>query len=610
MNAAAPAMRGDVAIRINERPASFLLRAAGVHRDVVYQMAPRTFDLLLIASSVFVADARVARGGPTRADLGSDWSRDFRLVVPVSDPGFWRSVRDALQTTLGFLSGDRFDFTFVPRSHKMPRQQALAFDQGRRVDEVILFSGGLDSLTGTFELLRTTDAKLLLVTHRSASKTATFQTALVQDLQVRFPGRITWVPALGRLLDGDARETTQRSRSFLYACLGYAAASLVGLSKLRFYENGIVSLNLPINRQVIGTMATRTTHSLFLHRLEGLLSQIAGHRVSVDNPYAWLTKTQVVERLRDLDGADLIARTTSCSSVRKRTRQHPHCGCCSQCLDRRFATLAAGVESFDPVDRYEVELFGGSRGREQDRTMALDWTRHAARRLATMSFEDFATRFAAELADLAAGNPGRQPQGVLADAFHLHRRHGEVVRRAVKTAIEDHTDSVLDSTVSPTSLMAALLASASEPALRETSFAPGAVQPGSIPDGSSSIFPLRLVFDPDRGPHLRIIGLGEFQGAHFGLVRNLKPWHDEDCAKQLTPESHRYVAAGRLGSKETTRQHAKRCRDELADTYESIEGTRPADPLLIHSKNPGGYRLDPEARFFDAPDDGNNGHVK
>jgi hypothetical protein len=56
------------------------------------------------------------------------------------------------------------------------------------------------------------------------------------------------------------------------------------LSRFSFYENGIVSLNLPISRQVIGTMATRTTHPLFLTRLEEFLSKVAERSFRIDNP--------------------------------------------------------------------------------------------------------------------------------------------------------------------------------------------------------------------------------------------------------------------------------------------------------------------------------------
>ena len=41
---------------------------------------------------------------------------------------------------------------------------------------------------------------------------------------------------------------------------------------------------------------------------------------------------------------------------------HPHCGYCSQCIDRRFATLAAAAEDrFDPKIDYEIDLLEGPR---------------------------------------------------------------------------------------------------------------------------------------------------------------------------------------------------------------------------------------------------------
>ena len=35
---------------------------------------------------------------------------------------------------------------------------------------------------------------------------------------------------------------------------------MLGLNRVHFYENGIISLNLPVCAQVVGGRATRTTH--------------------------------------------------------------------------------------------------------------------------------------------------------------------------------------------------------------------------------------------------------------------------------------------------------------------------------------------------------------
>jgi hypothetical protein len=268
------------------------------------------------------------------------------------------------------------------------------------------------------------------------------------------------------------------------------------VSRVSFYENGVVSVNLPIRRQVIGTMATRTTHPLFLNRLQNLLTNVAGRGISVDNPFAWMTKAEVVNRLRNLGGADLIAMTTSCSSVRARTTSEPLCGCCSQCLDRRFAVLAAGLAEHDPENRYEVRLFLGSRRREQDRTMAQDWTRHAARFLSDASPKEFAVAFGAELSDIAAGYPSRLVASVVSDTFEMHRRHGEAVRRVVEMEIRSAASAIVQEVIPSDSLMAALLTSALNRRPAPVGLDDETEVEAPLSDGDDSIFPLRLVFGP------------------------------------------------------------------------------------------------------------------
>ena len=141
-----------------------------------------------------------------------------------------------------------------------------------------------------------------------------------------------------------------------------------------------------------------------------------------------------MERLNAHGGADLAPHTVSCSNVRDRTRLHTHCGSCSQCLDRRFAMLAAGLSKADPAEMYETGVLDGARDSERDRTMAVDWTSHADA-LGDMDEQWFMRRFTAELTDLIAGFPDRAPWQVFADALALHRRHGKAVRQVLATAL-------------------------------------------------------------------------------------------------------------------------------------------------------------------------------
>jgi hypothetical protein len=66
--------------------------------------------------------------------------------------------------------------------------------------------------------------------------------------------------------------------SFLYAALACVVARLFGKTRIRFFENGVVSINLPISEQVVGARATRTTHPVVLERFR----RFFGEPIEVD----------------------------------------------------------------------------------------------------------------------------------------------------------------------------------------------------------------------------------------------------------------------------------------------------------------------------------------
>ena len=81
-------------------------------------------------------------------------------------------VSGKLSELLGFLAEDKYSFEFRSLTGDRERETYLEIDEGRpwfEPDSVILFSGGLDSLTGVVRELKETDRKLLLVSHRPVS---------------------------------------------------------------------------------------------------------------------------------------------------------------------------------------------------------------------------------------------------------------------------------------------------------------------------------------------------------------------------------------------------------------------------------------------------------
>ncbi len=197
--------------------------------------------------------------------LGRDWRRHFRFVVPVRNPILWSrpDLLGALTDTLAFMSEDDFGFEFVQHNAPAPFARYLDLGPARgkqfALDEVLLFSGGMDSLCGALtELQEHPRKRLLLVSHQSSTKMATRQKALATALHERFPERVLHVPVRAGITDVTPREFTQRTRSFLFSAI--AAAAGAGQRRILFYENGVVSFNLPIAGQIIGARASRTTH--------------------------------------------------------------------------------------------------------------------------------------------------------------------------------------------------------------------------------------------------------------------------------------------------------------------------------------------------------------
>jgi hypothetical protein len=195
-------------------------------------------DLVDVATYVFVADQLVSRGGETAPGLGADWRRNLRFVIPVREPDRWSSPEliAKLQNLLGFMSEDNFKFEFVSGAGWFDGTDY--FDFGGDIEEVVLFSGGLDSLCGAVERLSTSRSRILLVSHQSSSKIAKRQKELARELGTRFGNRVLHVPVRVTLHGLEPVERTQRTRSFLFAALATAVARITGADGFTLFENG------------------------------------------------------------------------------------------------------------------------------------------------------------------------------------------------------------------------------------------------------------------------------------------------------------------------------------------------------------------------------------
>jgi hypothetical protein len=323
---------GETSLNLNLHGASANVRLEieDISRRLLANLSDVHADLLEIASYIYAADSAISRGGKTDSHLGAMWRRKFRFVIPVRQPKLWSShpVIAALVETISFLSDDDYELDFRLLANPPPAEAYFPLsgpkDTTFTPDEIILFSGGLDSFAGTVEQLVAHSKKVTLVSQRSATKITDAQNYLIAQLRHRFGAdRIRHVPVRVNVKGDLGKEPTHRTRSFLFAAIGAVTAQLLDRQRIYFFENGVVSLNLPPVGQVVGARATRTTHPQSLDGFRRVLSMVFGQSFDVSNPYAWLTKSEVIERIVQSGCGDLISHTRSCTRVHDMTRLHP-----------------------------------------------------------------------------------------------------------------------------------------------------------------------------------------------------------------------------------------------------------------------------------------------
>ncbi len=339
----------DLRLRLwgNDGPDKITLRIEDIHKKMCKDVPDAFQDLLEIATYVYSADQAIKREDDVDS-FGNNWCRDLHFLIPVRNPGFWNGpeIQQALRSTLGFLSDDEYHFEFSKLKDAPSFQGYLNFnDDGRSFGypkQVVMFSGGLDSLAGAVDEVLNEKRKVVLVTHKSTPKLNKRHRRLEKMIADKAGENAPLhIGVRVNKNKGLNYEYTQRSRSFLYVSIGATIARMLNLKSVRFYENGVISLNLPVCAQVVGSRATRTTHPRVIQGFQKIISLVAGEPFTIENPYIWKTKADVVEVITKAGCQDMIAASTTCTHTWEMTKDRTHCGTCSQCIDRRFAMIAA-----------------------------------------------------------------------------------------------------------------------------------------------------------------------------------------------------------------------------------------------------------------------------
>lgn len=302
-------------------------------------------DMAILAGAVTAADTRINRA----SEAQDSWTREIDLYVPVCQPVRWEPNKLLIERMLNFLTGDRWRIFFRGRHKdyqiliKAPGSLALS-----KFSCVCLFSGGLDSFTGAIDLLEQDETPLFVSHYWDASTSSQLPCAYslgkkYGDLEPRHIRARVGFP--DDLIEDSYPENTLRARSFLFFSLATLAASCFNKQTTIYVpENGLISLNVPLDPLRLGAWSTRTTHPFYMARWQDLLDQL-GLSVKFDNPYRFITKGEMLSNCKNKDFLiHHLVETISCSSYTKgryKGLSHGHCGYCVPCLIRRSSIESA-----------------------------------------------------------------------------------------------------------------------------------------------------------------------------------------------------------------------------------------------------------------------------
>jgi hypothetical protein len=322
-------------------------------------LSPRILDLLHLAAHIFCADRMISRG--TRDSVNFDsWARVIEFHIPVLDIEFWSNsnLLQSLSECLQYMTGDRkynFHFEQAKMNHIEPRTKQLSLftNQSQFVHntgdaDVMLLSGGLDSLAGAIEHLNEEPHRnLIAINHKSNNQVIKTQTAIINELNLIYGNRVyKYGFECHNKSILKSVEETQRSRMFLFSAIAYAICECFGKSYFYVYENGITSINLPIQGDIMNARASRTTHPKTIGLLKKFF-RFFDSNFDILTPYYSKTKEDIFKIFDKYGQKNLISSAVSCSSTRTPHGSAPHCGSCSQCIDRRFAAFASGLDDTD-----------------------------------------------------------------------------------------------------------------------------------------------------------------------------------------------------------------------------------------------------------------------
>ncbi len=335
--------------------------------------SPTVLDFLSIAKSAYVADQLISRS--LYGYLS--WSRSIKLHIPVSSEKKWNSVKEQIEETLSFLSGDKWEILFRKGGQKFDTKRN--YKNKREITDVnivSLFSGGLDSMIGAIDLLEKGKNIELVSHHKSGGPELKAQGILCDKLVKKYPkskiGHFDFLVQAKSIDKNTPKEESSRARSIIFIALGLIVANSISDNcDLYIPENGLISLNVPLLSSRLGSLSTKTTHPFFISQLQEILKKV-GIKNKIVNPYSFKTKGDMIVESNKPLIKQLYSYSISCAHPninrysKKGVKSIAHCGYCTPCIIRRAALNKAKISGESYYVDFKKEEMDNYKDRSRD----------------------------------------------------------------------------------------------------------------------------------------------------------------------------------------------------------------------------------------------------
>lgn len=308
---------------------------------------PELVDLMIIAAAVEYCDLSVHRPA-------WGWARAFDLRVAVHQDALWNepAVRHALEEALAFLTGDRWELSFVRRRQDVGKVGPRKLDLSTPDKIIMPYSDGLDSRA--VAAIVGAEEKGGLVRVRLGTKGA--DTRATPRKQRRF----TAVPFDVKLGKRQRVESSARSRGFKFAMITGIAAQLAKVDRIVVTESGQGAIG-PIIASSGQIYPDYRVHPAFTQRIEKLFATMGKRVPTYEYPRIWHTKGETLAAAQALETPPAWHDTRSCWQDSRRVSfdgRRRQCGICAACMLRRMSMYTAGI--VEAPDEYIWENLGAS----------------------------------------------------------------------------------------------------------------------------------------------------------------------------------------------------------------------------------------------------------